>query len=69
MQTDLFADLPPSLSPRLAWLQKHGLELRKVGENKWRCSLDDENFGSGADEDAAVDDFCARTKINDWNTP
>lgn len=32
---DLFPDLPPVLSPRLAWLQEHDVSTRLDVEGRW----------------------------------
>lgn len=63
MKTSLFADdeIPESLSPKLAWLKKHGLtthflppeeslELRECPETgetiyPWRCGISHPEFG------------------------
>lgn len=60
---DLFPDLPESLSPRLAWLERHGLTTRKLESGRWECALDEENWARGEDEDEAVIAFCLKTKL------
>lgn len=52
--TDLF-DLPPSLSPRLLWMEKHGIEIEqesdpKLGNFWWAWSTK----YSGEDPDSAI---------------
>ena len=37
--SDLFPDLPPTLSPRLAWLAQYGLTVRRLGENRFEGAL------------------------------
>jgi hypothetical protein len=64
--SDIF-DIPVSLSPRRAWLDRHGLTLAKLPSGAYECRLDDENFGRGEDEDAACVDFCLKHRVAHWN--
>ncbi len=57
------------LSPRLAWLRRHGLILRQRPSGLWECVLDDENRGVGRNEDEATIDFCLKTKLPHFKTP
>lgn len=66
MSDDLFP-IPVVLSPRRQWLERHGLVLRKVGD-QWACILDDANFHKGETEDDACIEFCLKTGIKHWNT-
>jgi hypothetical protein len=66
---DLFPDLQPSLSPRLAWLEKHGLVLRRLPSGRFECVLDDENWARGEDEDEAVINFCVKTGLAHYSQP
>lgn len=66
--SDLF-EVPVSLSPRLAWLERHGLSLRKLESGKYEVALDDENFSTGADADDACVEYCLKHCIKHWNTP
>lgn len=68
MPTELF-DLPESLSPRLAWLQCHGLTLTRLESGRYECALDDETFARGEDEDEAIVAFCIKTKLSHYITP
>lgn len=63
--SELF-DLPESKSPRLQWLEQHGLVLRKKGEH-YECVMDDENKGTGDDADDACVDLCLNTGLRHWN--
>ncbi len=65
--TDLF-DVPLSLSPRRAWLERHGLTLTKLPSGRWECALDEFNRHRGDDEDEACIEFCLKTGIKHWNT-
>ncbi len=65
--SDLFPDLAPSLSPRLAWLARYGLTVRRLGENRYECALDEENYGRGEDEETAIVDFCVKTRLPHYN--
>lgn len=61
--SDLFPDLQPSLSPRLAWLERHGLVVTKLVNGRYECALDEENFARGEDEEEAIVAFCVKTGI------
>lgn len=56
-----------SPSPRLKWLEKHGLILRKLENGTWICVLDDTNQGQGATEDEAAVDFCVKHHLKHWS--
>ncbi len=62
MTAELF-DIPQSLSPRLAWLQRHGLTLTKLESGRYECALDEETFARGEDEDEAIVNFCVKTRL------
>lgn len=64
---DLFPDLPQSLSPKLAWLERHGLVLVKLPSGRYECALDEENYGRGEDEEEAVVAFCVKTKMRHYS--
>lgn len=59
--TDLLFEIPTSLSPRLAWLERNCLGVVKLENGKFQCVLDDENFGEGDTADEACADFCIAT--------
>lgn len=61
--SDLFPDLPQSLSPKLAWLERHGLVLVKLPSGRWECALDEENYARGESEEEAIIEFCVKTKM------
>lgn len=63
---DLF-DIPLSLSPRLAWLQCHGLTIIRLESGRYECALDDETFARGEDEDEACWAFCAKTALRHYS--
>lgn len=65
---DLFP-IPESLSPKLAWLRRHDLTLRKMPNDTYRCELNDETFGAGATQEEAIEDFCVKTRLRHWNAP
>jgi len=67
--SDLFPDLQPSLSPRLAWLERHGLVVTKLESGRYQCALDDENFARGEDEEAAIVAFCVKSGLAHYNQP
>ncbi len=60
--SELF-DIPVSLSPRLVWLQRHGLTVTKLESGRYECALDDETFARGDDEDEAIVNFCVKTHL------
>lgn len=65
---DSLFDIPVSLSPRLAWLERHCLTLRKRTDAiGYECALDAENFGRGETEDEACIDFCLKTKLQHYS--
>ncbi len=63
---ELFA-IPESLSPKLAWLRRHDLSVRRMPNDTYRCELNDETFGVGDTELEAIEDFCVKTKLKHWN--
>lgn len=64
--SDLF-EVPVSLSPRLRWLDRHALTLRKLESGKWECALDELTFGRGETEEEACADFCVKTRLAHWS--
>lgn len=65
--TDLFPDLPESLSPKLAWLARYGLTTRRLESGRWECALDEENWARGEDEEEAIVSFCVKTGLGHYN--
>lgn len=63
--SDLF-DLPVSLSPRLAWLERHELTVTRLESGRYECALDDETFARGEDEEEAIVNFCVKTKLRHY---
>lgn len=57
---DLFP-VETSLSPKLRWLADNCLSTRRLESGRWECSLDDENFARGEDEEEACVVFCLKT--------
>lgn len=66
MDTELFP-IPVSLSPRLAWLTRHGLTLTQRADGKFVCALDEMNKAVGEDGDEACVAFCLKTGLRHWN--
>ncbi len=64
--TELFP-VEKSLSPRRAWLERHGLTLMKLESGRFEVRLDSENFARGDDEDEACVEYCLKTGIRHWN--
>lgn len=65
--SDLLFDIPVSLSPRLAWLERNGLAMAKNEKGRHLCVLDDENYGEGDTADEACADLCIATGIRHWS--
>ncbi len=64
--SDLFA-IEPSLSPRLRWLDRHGLVVYKAIDGKFVCLLDTHNHAKGDDEEDACVAFCLKTGLEHWS--
>lgn len=71
MDNELFpASSVASLSPRLKWLERHGLVTRRLENGRYVCHLDDSNEGRGESEDDAISDFCVKHKLKHYtDTP
>lgn len=65
---DLFPEAR-SLSPRRAWLERHGLVLRRQAGGRWECWLDEANHAAGITRDDACAAFCIKTGLAHWNNP
>lgn len=64
--SELFEDLPPSPSPKLAWLKKNRLSTGKT-VNGWRCYNAGYTWiGVGQTEDEAILDYCHRHNLQHW---
>jgi len=62
-------DLVPEaqqLSPRLQWLERHGLVVTQARSGTYYCRLDDENFATGETAEAACANFCDKTRLPHW---
>ena len=60
-------DLPESLSPRLQWVKRHGLVVKKRPDGVWACYLTDETLGVGETEEEACLNLCEKAGIRHWN--
>lgn len=68
MQSDDFLfPMPVVLSPRRAWLERHGLSLTKRADGKWECFLDSSNWTVGETEEDAVIKFCIRHSMKHYS--
>ncbi len=65
MSDDLFPSAV-SLSPKLAWLARHGLVLRRTERGKYECVLADDVATGDSEEEACVE-FCVMTRLTHWN--
>lgn len=65
--SDLLFDIPTSLSPKLAWLERHGLTTKRQENGSWLCILDDENFSKGATDEEACAEFCIEHRLRHWS--
>ena len=63
-------EFPVSLSPRLAWIQLHGVEVfcseNPVPGARWFCRKGTV-IGAGDTDNDAIYDFCEKTGIKHWN--
>lgn len=83
MNTELFADLPETPSPKLAWLRKHNLKTwftdhMEEGEMPWACckredadkgDIHPDNCGIGYDEDEAILSYCHVARLTHYSLP
>lgn len=65
---DELFEIKECLSPRLAWLKHFGLRMETRKEIHY-CIFDNENFGTGENEEEACVDLCIKTKLPHWNEP
>ena len=68
MSGELF-DLPPCLSPRLQWLERHCLTIVRMENGKYACILDDLTVAVGDDQEEAIVNFCLKYKLRHYNQP
>jgi len=74
MNDDLFANLPPTKSPRLLWMEKHGITVEStvssVGK-KWLATSDPGNFAksfvSHESEMDAIVGLALKLSLKLWN--
>lgn len=68
--SDLF-NIPETLSPRLAWMKRHGVITRKWANGTWWSCLESDweerNASSGSTEDEAITNLAKRLNIPLWN--
>jgi hypothetical protein len=62
---DLFP-IPVSLSPKLAWMERHDIVTAKKPSGKWYAIQTEENVGSGDSEEEALTDLSLRAGIKHW---
>lgn len=67
MPDDFLFPMPVVLSPRRAWLQKHGLTLTRLKNNKWACADGITKKACGDTQDDACIAFCLKFKVRHWN--
>lgn len=63
-------DLPESKSPRLMWMEKHGVwtaEITMRGRFQWWEATSNGITGKGATEDDAIVDLAIKLEIKLWN--
>lgn len=63
--TDLFPDAV-SLSPRQAWLNRHGLTLTRSQTGRYYIYLDSDNKAGGRTKDEACWRFARKFKVKHW---
>lgn len=66
MTDDLFPDAQAK-SPRLLWLERHGLALWKNEAGIYVCELDENNYGADDEKDDAAWDFCRKTGLKHYS--
>ena len=70
--TELF-DLPETKSPRLCWLEKHGIVTLRGKSDSWAAWLKakptkvDQTIGYGESEDEAIADLAIKLGLRLWN--
>jgi hypothetical protein len=70
--SDLFGDLPETLSPRLAWMRKHGIKLEenalelKTGRIRAFCASGGRFQVCGDTQDEALTSLAYILGIGDW---
>ena len=74
---DLLFDTPETKSPRLLWMEKHGITARQTTESEykrlpsweyeWVAIAHDEPHGFGGTEDEAITQLALRLGIKLWN--
>lgn len=79
--TDMLFDVPECLSPKLAWLKKHGLETAfdagwQDKSEAWSCypkgmkgELTPHNCGLGETEEEAILSFCENIGVKHYSLP
>jgi hypothetical protein len=68
MTDELFTPAEVSqLSPKLAWLQANQLATRRLESGRWECSLNEENFARGEDEEEAVVALCIKMGLEHYS--
>ena len=65
MNENLF-DIPETLSPRLAWMREHGIELRETSLG-WLASTDCGHCSFGQTDDDALSRVAQTINIKLWN--
>ena len=67
MSEDLFP-VPEVLSPKLAWLRKHGLTAERIGPDVFRCRNSAHTLtGEGQTEADAILDYCERHHLTHYS--
>jgi hypothetical protein len=76
---ELLFDIPETLSPRLRWLNKHGIQTYKspyveAGDEPWAAwqgelteAINADTLATGETEDEAIVNYCKRNGIQLWN--
>jgi hypothetical protein len=66
MSDELF-QIEPTLSPKLRWLERHGLTVTKLPTGRYECALDDVTVATGDSEEDACLEFSLKFKLPHWS--
>ena len=69
MKDDLFAGMPPMKSPRLLWMEKHGIRTNILASSTGQRWIAESNGSNayGKDEHEALVELAIKLNIKLWN--
>lgn len=65
--TDELFSIPPSDSPRLAWMKRHGVHTQQQANGSWYAWHNGAGDGKGDTEDEAIYAMAINAGIRLWN--